>query len=144
MKVEKIKRELLAEHQLLRGLLDIVRGLAEKVAANDASLMPALRNAVLQLTQALIKHMDSEEQHLAALSRGGNPHWAQHLTEFKHQHVHQRSLLAHFIERVESIHASKRLGEVIQAMVGAIQLDMEHEEKALFAPESATSHAKSV
>jgi len=132
MKVDQIKREMLAEHHLLRGLLDVVRGLAEKVAAQDVSLIPALRNGAIQLTQALIKHMDSEEMHLATLSRGGNAHWARHLTEFKHQHVHQRSLLAHFIERVESIHASKRLGEVVQAMVVAIRLDMEHEEKVLF------------
>jgi hypothetical protein len=144
MKVEKIKREMLAEHRMLRGLLEGIRGLAEKVAAEDASLVPALRNAAIQLTQALVKHMDSEEQHLAALSRGGSPHWARHLTEFKHQHVHQRSLLAHFLERVESIHASKRLGEVIQAMVGAIELDMEHEEQALFAPEAIVPQAKSV
>jgi len=144
MKVEKIKKEMLAEHRMLRGVLDMVRELAEKVAAEDVSVVPALRNAAIQLAQALIKHMDSEEQHLASLSRGGNPHWARHLTEFKHQHVHQRSLLAHFIGRVESIHASKRLGEVIQAMVDAIQLDMEHEEQALFSPEAPAAQAKSV
>lgn len=139
MKVELIKREMLAEHHLLRGLLEVVRGLAEKVTSEDVSRVPALRNGAIQLTQALLKHMDSEEKHLAALARGGSAHWAQHLTEFKHQHVHQRSLLAHFIERVETIHATRRLGEVVQAMVGAIQLDMEHEEKALFATEAVPS-----
>jgi len=143
MKVEQIKKEMLAEHHQLRGLLDVVKRLAEKVAAGEIALMSSLRSGAQQLTQALIDHMESEERHLAALSRGGSAHWAQHLTEFKHQHVHQRSLLAHFLERVESIHASKRLGEVVQAMVVAIRLDMEHEEKALFASEASSSYARS-
>jgi len=136
MKMEQIKREMLAEHQLLRGLLDVVKGLAEKVAAEEVSRVPELRTGAIQLAQALVEHMDSEEIHLAALSRGGNAHWAKHLAEFKHQHVHQRSLLAHFIDRVENIQASRRLGEVVQAMVVAIRLDMEHEEEALFATQA--------
>jgi iron-sulfur cluster repair protein YtfE (RIC family) len=132
MKVEKIQKELLSEHNSLRGLLETVSDLAEKVAADDVSQEPALREAAHQLADALVGHMESEEKHLAALSRGGGPHWVQHLNEFKHHHVHQRTLLAHFLERVDNIHASRRLGEIVQAMATAVLLDMEHEELALF------------
>lgn len=135
MKVEKIKRELLSEHNSLRGLLEVVTDLAEKVATNDVTQEPALREAAHQLADTLLGHMDSEERHLAALSRGGSPHWARHLNEFKHHHGHQRELIAHFVERVDNIHASRRLGEIVQAMTTAVMLDMEHEELALFAPE---------
>ncbi len=137
MKVEQITEEMRVEHRQLRVLLDVVRRLAEKVSTQESALMPVLRFGAQQLSQALIDHMESEERQLAALSRGGSPDWAQHLSEFKSRHVHQRSLLAHFIEQMESSHASKRLGEVVQAMVVAIRLDMEHEERALAASETA-------
>ncbi len=134
MKMERIKKELLSEHNTLRGLLEILEDLVEKVSAGDNSSEPALREAAHQLSNALLSHMESEEGHLAALSRGGGAHWAQHLNEFKHHHGHQRELLAHFIDRVDSVHASRRLGEIVQAMSTAVLLDMEHEELSLFAP----------
>ncbi len=134
MKVEKIKKELLSEHNTLRGLLEIVTDLAEKVSAGDAASEPTLREAAHQFYDMLLHHMESEEKHLAALSRGGNAQWANHLNDFKHHHGHQRELLAHFIDRVDNVHASRRLGEIIQAMSTAVLLDMEHEELSLFAP----------
>lgn len=137
MKVEKIKRDMLEEHNNLRRLLEVISDLAEKAAAADTSQEPALREAAQQLSAALLQHMESEELNLARLSRGGGPHWAHHLNEFKHHHVHQRTLLSHFLERVDAIHASRRLGEFVQAMVTAVRLDMEEEELALFSPENA-------
>lgn len=137
MKVEKIKKEMLEEHNSLRRLLDVISDLAEKVTAEDTSQEPALREAAYQLSAALLQHMESEELNLARLVRGGGPHWAQHLNEFKHHHMHQRTLLAHFLERVDAIHTSRRLGEFVQAMVTAVLIDMEEEELALFAPDTA-------
>jgi iron-sulfur cluster repair protein YtfE (RIC family) len=137
MKVEKIRKEMLEEHNMLRGLLEVISDLAERVTAGDTSQESALRESAQQLSAALLQHMESEELHLARLSRGGGPHWALHLNEFKHHHVHQRTLLAHFLERVNGIHTPRRLGEFVQAMVTAVRLDMEEEELALFSAESA-------
>lgn len=137
MKVEKIQKEMLEEHNALRHLLEEISTLAERVTAGDTSQEQALRETAHQLAAALLQHMESEELHLAKLSRGGGPHWAQHLNEFKHHHVHQRTLLDHFLERVNSIHTPRRLGEFVQAMVTAVWLDMEEEEWALFSPDSA-------
>lgn len=134
MKVEKIKKDMLEEHNNLRRLLEVISDLAEKVVGGDASLEPALREAAHQLSAALLQHMESEELNLARLSRGGNPRWAHHVNEFKHHHVHQRTLLGHFLERVEAIHTSRRLGEFIQVMGTAVLIDME--ELALFAPDT--------
>ena len=134
MKVEHIKREMLAEHTALRHQLDIISALVE-VPAEETFREEALREASHELAAALVHHMESEEQHLASLSRGGHPHWARHFNEFKHHHVHQRTLLAHFLERVNAIHSSRRLGEFVDAMATAIRLDMEQEERALFAQE---------
>jgi len=137
MKVEKIRMEMLEEHNTLRRLLEVISDLAERVTAGDTSREPALRESAQQLSAALLQHMESEELHLARLSRGGGPHWALHLNEFKHHHVHQRTLLSHFLERVDGIHTPRRLGEFVQAMVTAVLLDMEEEELALFATEPA-------
>jgi hypothetical protein len=138
MKVEKIKKELLSEHNTLRELLQVVSDLAEKVSTGDRAAEPALREAAHELSDAIAHHMESEEKHLAALSRGGSPHWAQHLNEFKHHHGHQRTLISHFIDRVDNIHASRRLGEIVQSMATAVLLDMEHEELSLFSPYAAS------
>jgi iron-sulfur cluster repair protein YtfE (RIC family) len=128
---------MLEEHNTLRRLLETISDLAERVTAGDTSQEPALRESAQQLSAALLQHMESEELHLAKLSRGGSPHWAMHLNEFKHHHIHQRTLLAHFLERVDVIHTPRRLGEFVQTMVTAVQLDMEEEELALFSAESA-------
>ncbi|HVG56958.1 MAG TPA: hypothetical protein VNA24_00275 [Hyalangium sp.] len=141
MKVEKIRMEMLEEHNTLRRLLEVISDLAERVTAGDTSREPALRQTAYQLSAALLQHMESEELQLARLSRGGSPHWAQNLNEFKHHHVHQRTLLVHFLERVEAIHTPRRLGEFVQAMVTAVLLDMEEEELALFTPDSAGTTA---
>jgi len=137
MKVEEIKKAMLAEHNSLRSQLEVVTDLAKRAVAEDPAYEKDLREAAEELAVALLNHMESEERHLAALSRGGNPHWAHHLNEFKHHHVHQRALLAHFLERVNVIHALRRLGEFVDAMATAVLLDMEQEELALFAPEAA-------
>ncbi len=141
MKIEKIKKDMLEEHNNLRRLLEMIADLAEKLVGGDASREPALREAAHQLSAALLQHMESEELNLARLSRGGHPHWARHLNEFKHHHVHQRTLLGHFLERVDAIHASRRLGEFVQAMLTAVLIDMEEEELALFAPDTAGATA---
>jgi hypothetical protein len=137
MKVEQIKKVILEEHHSLRRLLEVISDLAEKASMGDEAQEPALRAAAHQLSAALLQHMESEELQMARLSRGGGPPWAHHLNEFKHHHVHQRTLLARFLERVEGIHTSRRLGEFVQAMATAVLLDMEEEELALFAPETA-------
>ena len=137
MKVEEIKKAMLAEHNALRSQLEVTSELARRVAAEERALEPALRQAAHELAAALVQHMESEERHLAALSRGGSPHWAHHLNEFKHHHVHQRTLLLHYLERVNGIHAPRRLGEFVEAMATAVLLDREQEELALIAPEPA-------
>jgi hemerythrin-like domain-containing protein len=137
MKVEKIQKEMLEEHNSLRRLVAMSSNLAEKVAAGDVSQEPALREAAHHLSAALLQHMESEELNLTRLIRGGGPHWIQHLNEFKQHHIHQRTLLARFLERVDAIHTSRRLGEFIHAMATAVLIDMEEEEIALFAPDSA-------
>jgi hypothetical protein len=136
MKVDQIKKAMLAEHNALRSQLEVTSDLARRVAAEELALEPALRQAAHELSTALVHHMESEERHLATLSRGGSPHWVHHLNEFKHHHVHQRTLLIHFLERVNGIHAPRRLGEFVDAMATAVLLDMEQEELALFTPES--------
>lgn len=137
MKIEEIKKAMLAEHNTLRTQLERVSDLAQRVVAEETSLEQALREAAHELSTSLVHHMESEERHLAALSRGGSPHWAHHFNEFKHHHVHQRTLLAHFLERVEAIPTPRRLGEFVDTMARAVSLDMEHEELALFASEAA-------
>ncbi|MBN1208734.1 MAG: hypothetical protein JXB05_27985 [Myxococcaceae bacterium] len=139
MKMESIKKEILSEHSGLRRILINVSTLAERVSAEDVSAEPALREGAHQLAAELTRHMESEERHLAALSRGGSPRWAEHLRDFKHHHLHQRDLLTHFLQRVDSIQVSRRLGEIIQAMATAVLIDMEHEELVLFTPESIAS-----
>ena len=76
--------------------------------------------------------MDDEERLLEALVCEGHAAAAEHLADFRHNHVHQRALFASFDRRIDDVHSPGQLGEIIQAMTHVVILDMEHEEQALF------------
>jgi len=138
MKVKELKNEILAQHHMLRALLVDLGDVAQKVAEGDVSCEQVLREAAHQLAHALVRHMADEERILEQLSREGHAPSAEHLAEFQHNHVHQRELLASFNTRIESVHATRRLGEIVQALTHAVTLDMEHEELAIFGKPSFT------
>ncbi|HEX8825297.1 MAG TPA: hemerythrin domain-containing protein [Archangium sp.] len=144
MKVEELKNGILAQHHMLRALLVDLGDVAQKVAEGDASGEQVLRDSAHQLADALLRHMEDEERILEALSREGHAPAAEHLAEFQHDHVHQRGLLASFNTRIDSVQASRRLGQIIKALTNAVLLDMEHEETAIFGKPSFTREADPV
>jgi hypothetical protein len=132
MRAEEIKNEMIGQHNHLRALLVNIGDLCRKASEGDVSCEAALREGAHQLSQALQRHMGEEEHLLEELSRQGHGPATEHLEGFKHNHAHQREILAHFNMRVDGIHALKRLGEIIKAMTHAVLLDMEHEEVVIF------------
>jgi iron-sulfur cluster repair protein YtfE (RIC family) len=136
---EEIKNEMIGQHHFLRALLVNIGDLSQKVADGDASCESALREGAHQLSVVLQRHMSDEERLLEELSRQGHGPAAEHLEDFKHNHVHQREILAHFDMRVDSVQALKRLGEIVKAMTHAVLLDMEHEEVSIFGAAESVS-----
>jgi iron-sulfur cluster repair protein YtfE (RIC family) len=132
MKVDELKNEILAQHHMLRALLVDLGDVAQQVSEGDTSGEQVLREGAHELAHALVRHMIDEERLLEELSREGHAPSAEHLAEFQHNHVHQRELLASFNTRIESVHATRRLGEIVKALTNAVSLDMEHEETAIF------------
>ncbi len=137
--VEEIKNEMIGQHHLLRALLVNVGDLAEKATEGDFSCEAALREGAHKLSEALQSHMGDEERLLEKLAEQGHSPAARNLEDFKHNHVHQREILAHFDMRVDSVQALKRLGEIVKAMTHAVLLDMEHEETAIFGAAESVS-----
>jgi hypothetical protein len=131
MMLDELKMQILAQHHFIRALLVNVADLAQRVSEGDASCDEKLREVSHVLTGALLRHMDDEERILGELVLEGHAPAAEHLTEFRHNHLHQRELLAAFEGRVESTHSSRRLGELVEALTHAVALDMEHEEVAI-------------
>jgi len=144
MKVKELKNEILAQHHMLRALLVDLGDVAQKVAEGDVSCEQVLREAAHQLAHALVRHMADEERILEQLSREGHAPSAEHLAEFQHNHVHQREMLVSFNTRIESVHATRRLGEIVQALTHSVTLDMEHEELAIFGKPSFTPASRPV
>jgi hypothetical protein len=132
MKIEELKNQILAQHHLLRALLVDVGDVAQLVAAGDSSSEETLRRGAHQLADELLRHMVDEERFLEELSREGHAPAAALLAEVQHNHLHQRTLIASFSARIDAVHATRRLGEIIEAMTHAVVLDMDHEEAALF------------
>lgn len=135
MKVDELKNEILAQHNMLRALLVNVGDLASMVAAGDSSREEALRKAAHELASVLQRHMTDEERLLSEMMLAGHLPAAAHLADFQHNHVHQRELLASFDLRVDSVHTTRRLGEFVEALTHAVELDIEHEETAIFGAE---------
>jgi iron-sulfur cluster repair protein YtfE (RIC family) len=136
MKIEELKYEIFAQHHLLRALLVDVGAVAELAAGGDTLCAAVLRKGAHQLADELLRHMADEERILEELAREGHGPAAEHLQAVKHNHVHQRTLIASISARVDAVHATKRLGEIIEALTHAVILDMEHEEAALFGASS--------
>ncbi|MFL5356669.1 hemerythrin domain-containing protein [Archangium sp.] len=132
MTLDENKMEVLAQHHMLRALLVNVGDLARQVAEGDGAHAELLRDGARQLVRGLLSHMADEERLLEEMHREGQAPDAEHLAAFQHNHVHQRELIVSINARLESIHATKRLGELVEALTHAVTLDMEHEEESLF------------
>lgn len=132
MALDENKMEVLAQHHMLRALLVNVGDLARQVAEGDAAHAEMLRDGARQLTRGLLNHMAEEERLLEEMLREGLAVDAEHLAALQHNHVHQHALIASIHARLEGVHATKRLGELVEALIHAVTLDMEHEEESLF------------
>jgi iron-sulfur cluster repair protein YtfE (RIC family) len=136
MKIDDLKYKILAQHHLIRALLVDIGDVAQMVAAGDTSCEADLRKGAHQLADELLRHMADEERLLEALVREGYAPAAEHLADLQHNHLHQRTLIDSFSVRVDSVHSTRRLGEIVEAMVHAVVLDMDHEEGAIFGSQS--------
>ncbi|HEX8440227.1 hemerythrin domain-containing protein [Archangium sp.] len=136
MKIEELKNRILAQHHMLRALLVDISDVAQMAAEGDTSCEEVLRTSAHQLADELLRHMADEEQLLEALVREGYAPAAEHLADLQNNHLHQRTLIASFSTRIDGVQATRRLGEIIQAMTHAVVLDMDHEEGAIFGTQS--------
>lgn len=132
MTLEENKMEILAQHHMLRTLLVNVGDLARQVAEGDAAHAEQLRDGARQLVNGLQSHLADEERLVEEMMRQGHVPAAEHLAALEHNHGHQRELITSINARLESVHAAKRLGELVEALTHAVTLDMEHEEESLF------------
>ena len=130
--LDENKMKVLAQHHMLRALLVNVGELARQVAEGDAAHAEMLRDGARQLARGLLNHMVDEERLLEEMAREGQAPAAEHLAALQHNHAHQREIIASIQARLEGVHATKRLGELVEALTHAVILDMEHEEESLF------------
>jgi iron-sulfur cluster repair protein YtfE (RIC family) len=135
MGLAHIRQELLAEHASLRERLLELAPLCEEMARGNGSLGPRVQRLAQQFTAAFLEHVDREEETLEPLLPDIDAWGPQRLAQLKEEHEHQHRLLGSFLARLAFIQSPRRLGELIQALIAAVLIDMENEERELLTPE---------
>lgn len=123
----------LEQHDYLRALM---KDLEEDVARFDGHAAgPGLQLSLRakRFAMMLAAHMDEEQRWLSdAVLR--HPSGLPVLEHMVADHHEQRALVGRFIERIDRLDLPWRIADLTQALVAAVSLDMEREERALQEP----------
>lgn len=135
MALEEARAQLLAQHRALRDQLQKLSGLIEQVSKGRLSLVSDMRARAREFAINLMDHLEHEERVLEPLLHRGKAGGPERLERLKHEHLHQRHLLASMHARLGFVQSAHRLAEVVKSLRTSILLDMEAEERELLSPE---------
>jgi hypothetical protein len=132
MKPSEVRRQILADHVAVRGMLLSVEALARQVIAGERSLSGALRLEGEGLLAFLRNHMSWEDRYLAPALHAADSWGSERAEQLDSDHREQRQLLQHSLETIED--ESRPAALVARNLLDLVQLlrdDIEHEETAL-------------
>jgi hemerythrin-like domain-containing protein len=136
MQEEEVRRRILDDHVVLRGLLDEIEPLALEFERGGSAQGERLRDEALRLYERFAAHLDLEDRLLAPALRAAGAEGKRHAERLGHEHREQRELLRYLIGRLSQDRAPTTLvAREVHHFVNLIRLDMEHEEKTLLTPE---------
>jgi hemerythrin-like domain-containing protein len=110
MKPIEIRKQVLAEHVELRQTLERIEGLADRVLATGDDELASLRGEATGFLDALLTHMEWEDDHLAAALRAGGELGKEFAASLARDHAEQRDLLEHILRGLAD---TSRPGRVI-------------------------------
>ena len=132
MKPSEIRKSVLDDHALLRGILEGVEELARRVLEGEFAQVSSLRERGLELHTKLCEHLDREDRLLVpALNRAGGegPSLAKSVTR---EHREQRGLLEYILGRLgDESRPTVVLARELQSFVEVLSQDMLREESEM-------------
>ena len=132
MKPSEVRRQVLADHVTVRGMLLSIESLAQQVIAGERNLAGALRFEGEGLLAFLRNHMSWEDRYLAPALRAADSWGAERAEQLESDHLEQRQLLQHALETIED--ESRPPALVARNLLDLVQLlreDIEDEETTL-------------
>ncbi len=132
MQPSEVRRRILHDHQLLRGILLSVEGLAREVVEGEAKQVGALRLEGETLLERLLEHMRWEDLYLRPALLD-TPGWGEERAErLDRDHREQRELLQHSLAGIQDLSRPPIVvARQLQDLVRLLREDMEEEESLL-------------
>jgi hemerythrin-like domain-containing protein len=124
-----IREQILREHQRIRGLLDHMDDLAERLARGEHGVAPRLRKWTRELGAVFRTHLALEERILVPAIREADAFGDARAAELLEEHATQRALLDHVIEDLHARASDAMLAVGVRELVRALREDMVEEER---------------
>ena len=136
MDASAIRERILEDHDVIRGHLTAVDGLARRALAGEDGLGAELRAAGERLRERFLPPLALEDEHLVPALRVADA-WGEERarrveTEHREQRAQMEQLLADLRDaRRDTLEIARELLDLVAALIA----DMEHEERAVLDPE---------
>jgi len=129
----KIRRIILAEHDVLRRSLHEISELLDKVVKGDAPAQEEAHHKVQALLKAFMKHIEHEEQILVPVLEKSDAGGVERATSMGEEHKAQRKIVTHLAGVQPSRDPTGWAAEV-RVFIEDLLVDMAAEEKNSLAP----------
>ena len=131
MQPSQVRRQILDDHDKLRGMLSSLEALARAVLAGNRDQAGALRAEGEALHERLLEHMHWEDLYLVPALREADAWGEARAAEVERDHREQRELLGHTLAGLRD--QSRPLAALADSLIDLVALlreDMEQEEQA--------------
>ena len=132
MKPSEVRARFLEDHVVIRDMLISLESLARQVLEEQHSRWTPLREEAELLLVHLQEHMRWEDVHLSAALMAGDRDAQQRAQVLKEEHVEQRELLGHAVERMRDPERPDTLvAENVIDLIELLRDDIRDEEENL-------------
>lgn len=133
---EHVRQRVLAEHALLRGLLEAL-AVATRLAASDEKQRPNVRGLLAHVRSEVERHLAYEDEALVPILRDADAWGAVRVELMTKEHEQQRILVCALVEDAEDgVRRIDELCEEISWFVQSFLEDMAREEQRILTPDA--------
>ncbi len=136
MRPSQLRREALAEHARIRGLLEGARGRVREGLGSRPSSWKRLRREGEKLGRALERHTFWEERHLVPVLRDADAWGVQRVERLRQEHAEQRRILSLLLERLRDERRSPRcIARDLLELGSRLEGELGREEREALSPD---------
>ena len=130
MRPSEVRRHVLHDHEILRGMLEELDALIRDTLAGDQNLVGPLRDRGEALLARLSEHMRWEDVHLSEALREADAWGRERAAALEEEHREQRRLLREALERLrDESRPAPMIARGLADLVERLRRDMIEEER---------------